>query len=133
MPASPPPIAALFHALADPARLAMVERLSRGPCSVGELAAPLPMTLAAALQHVQVLEKSGLIATEKVGRSRLCRLAPDGLPALQGWLDRHGAGHADADRAMEGEPALPQPRRARHHPQFRKAAQRLSPTSGGGC
>jgi DNA-binding transcriptional ArsR family regulator len=76
----------LFHALAEPNRRAMIERLSRGPATVKELAEPLPMTLAAALQHLQVLENCGVIRTEKVGRVRTCRLEPAGLRRAEEWL-----------------------------------------------
>jgi DNA-binding transcriptional ArsR family regulator len=81
----------VFFALGDPARRAMVDRLSRGPASVSELAAPFSMTLAAVVQHVQVLEQSGVITTEKVGRVRTCRLAPEGLAVAERWLARRRA------------------------------------------
>ncbi len=64
----------LFHALADPARRAMLERLSRGPAPVSELARPLPMSLPAAMQHLDVLEAAGLVRSEKVGRVRTCAI-----------------------------------------------------------
>lgn len=76
----------VFHALADPTRRAIVERLSKGPASVSELAAPLEMTLAAVVQHVQVLEESGIIRTEKVGRVRTCRIEFAGLVAAEKWI-----------------------------------------------
>ncbi|WP_419249673.1 ArsR/SmtB family transcription factor [Sandaracinus amylolyticus] len=76
----------VFHALGDPARRAMIDRLSRGPASVSELAAPFSMTLAAVVQHVQVLEASGVITTQKVGRVRTCQLAPEGLAAAERWI-----------------------------------------------
>lgn len=76
----------VFHALGDPARRAMVDRLSRGPASVSELAAPFAMTLAAVVQHVRVLEDSGVIVTEKVGRVRTCQLAPRGLATAERWI-----------------------------------------------
>src|SRR3546814_14269381 len=66
----------LFHALADPARRGMVERLSRGPASVSELARPLAMSLPSVMQHLQVLEASGLVRSEKAGRVRTCRIEP---------------------------------------------------------
>lgn len=75
-----------FHALADPSRRGMLDRLSRGPASVSELAAPLSMTLAAVVQHVQVLESTGLIHTEKVGRTRTCSMRPDALHNAEQWL-----------------------------------------------
>ena len=76
----------VFHALADPTRRRMVERLGDGPASVTTLAEPLPMTLAAVVQHVQVLERSGLVVTEKHGRVRTCRLEPGRLEALEEWI-----------------------------------------------
>jgi DNA-binding transcriptional ArsR family regulator len=75
-----------FHALADPTRRQMLERLATGPVSVGELAEPFTMTLAAVVQHVQVLESSGLVRTEKVGRVRTCTLDPDALDDAEQWL-----------------------------------------------
>ena len=77
----------VFQALGDPTRRAMVERLSAGPISVSSLAAPLPITLAAVVQHLQILEASGLVRTEKVGRVRTCRMEPDGLSVAERWID----------------------------------------------
>jgi DNA-binding transcriptional ArsR family regulator len=76
----------VFQALADPGRRAMVERLSRGPASVSELARPLPMSLAAVLQHVQVLEASGLVCSQKTGRTRTCSINPAGLRPAESWI-----------------------------------------------
>src|SRR6267154_3740902 len=76
----------VFQALADPSRRVMVERLSRGPASVSELARPLAMTLAGVLQHLQVLEASGLVRSEKAGRVRTCRIEPDALRAAEAWV-----------------------------------------------
>ena len=76
----------VFHALGDATRRAMVERISRGPVSVSELAAPLSITLAAVVQHVQVLEESGLVRTEKAGRMRTCRMEPAGLSVAEEWI-----------------------------------------------
>lgn len=64
----------------------MVERLVRGPASVSELAAPLDMSLAGVAQHLQVLETAGLVRSEKVGRVRTCRLAPEAVRAGEAWL-----------------------------------------------
>src|SRR5438093_5600985 len=75
-----------FHALADPGRRAMVERLCRGPASVSELARPLDMTLSAVVQHLAVLEASGLVRSEKVGRVRTCRVEPAALRAAEQWI-----------------------------------------------
>lgn len=77
-----------FHALADPARRAMVERLSRGPASVSELARPLAMSLPAVVQHLAVLQGSGLVASEKVGRVRTCRLEPAAMNLAEQWINQ---------------------------------------------
>jgi DNA-binding transcriptional ArsR family regulator len=77
----------LFHALADPARRAMVERLSRSPAPVSDLARPLPMSLPAAMQHLAVLEAAGLVRSEKVGRVRTCTLETAALSQAEHWLN----------------------------------------------
>jgi len=77
----------VFHALGDPTRRAMLERLCRGPASVTDLAQPLDVTLAAVVQHVQVLEHCGVVSTRKIGRVRTCRIVPDGLSVAQRWLE----------------------------------------------
>src|SRR5258708_38424489 len=73
----------VFHALGDPTRRALVERLSDGPISVSVLAKPLAITLAAVVQHLQILEKSGLVRTEKLGRVRTCRIETGGLSVVE--------------------------------------------------
>jgi DNA-binding transcriptional ArsR family regulator len=75
-----------LRALAEPTRRVIVERLSRGPATVSDLAKPFDMTLAAVVQHLQVLEETGLIRSEKVGRVRTCRLEPGGLNTLADWV-----------------------------------------------
>ena len=75
-----------FHALADATRRGILERLSQGPASVSELAQPYRTTLAAIHQHVQVLEASGLIVTEKTGRTRTCRISADAVARAEQWL-----------------------------------------------
>jgi DNA-binding transcriptional ArsR family regulator len=77
----------LFHALADPARRAMVERLSRGPAPVSELARPLPMSLPAAMQHIGVLEAAGIVRSTKVGRVRTCAIEPQVLSQAEQWIN----------------------------------------------
>lgn len=77
----------VFHALGDPTRRAIVEKLSEGPISVSHLARPLEITLAAVVQHLQILEKSGLVHTEKVGRVRTCRIEPKGLSVAEQWIE----------------------------------------------
>jgi len=76
-----------FRALADPARRDAVARLCSGPKSVTDLFAPLPIARPTMLQHVRVLEESGLIRTEKVGRVRLCHLNQPALRSVSDWLD----------------------------------------------
>lgn len=87
-----PPLDRVFHALADSGRLAIVARLSAGPASVGEIAAPLSMSTPRALQHLKVLEETGLIASEKSGRVRTCRLAPAGLARIADWAEARRRG-----------------------------------------
>jgi len=76
----------VFQALADPGRRVMVERLSLGPASVSELARPLAMTLAAVVQHVQVLESCGLVTSQKLGRTRTCTINPATLRSAEHWI-----------------------------------------------
>jgi DNA-binding transcriptional ArsR family regulator len=80
------PLDRLFQALADPTRRLLVERLSRGAASVSELAAPFDMSLPAVVQHLQVLEASGLIRSEKSGRVRTCRVEPAALRTAEDWI-----------------------------------------------
>jgi DNA-binding transcriptional ArsR family regulator len=77
----------VFHALGDPTRRAIVEKLSQGPVSVSTLAKPLDITLAAVVQHLQILEKSGLVHTEKIGRVRTCRIETKGLAVAEQWIE----------------------------------------------
>jgi DNA-binding transcriptional ArsR family regulator len=81
----------VFHALSDPTRRRIVEQLSLGPASVSELAAPLPMSMPAVVQHLQVLQASGLVQSEKVGRVRTCRLVVKRLDTVQDWIDARRA------------------------------------------
>ena len=85
----------VFQALADPGRRQMVERLTLGPASVSELARPLAMSLAAVLQHVQVLEASGLVRSQKTGRTRTCQIDPAALRSAEGWLTQRRTRLAD--------------------------------------
>jgi DNA-binding transcriptional ArsR family regulator len=88
-----------FQALADQSRRTMVERLTLGPASVSELAVPLAMSLAAVLQHVQVLESCGLVTTEKVGRTRTCRMERAAMTAAEQWIsDRRRGWETRLDR-----------------------------------
>ena len=100
----------LLQALADPTRRRIVERLGNGPASVTELAAPLPMSLPAVVQHLQVLERSGVIGTEKVGRVRTCHLEVERLDTVQHWIAaRRRAWERRLDRLGDvlADPALP--------------------------
>ena len=87
MPNQLPSLDQVFHALADPTRRGMVERLVRGPASVSELSRPLEMSLPAVLQHLQVLEASGLVRSEKHGRVRTCRIDPGALQLAEQWIN----------------------------------------------
>ena len=89
----------MFQALADPARRGMVERLTRGAASVSELAEPLDMTLSAVVQHLAVLEASGLVRTAKIGRVRTCQIEPKALRAAEQWIvDRRSVWQRRLDR-----------------------------------
>ncbi len=77
---------AAFHALADPTRRAVVSRLTKGPAPVKELAEPFDMGLPSFMKHLRVLEKDGLISSEKIGRVRTCRVNTERLAAAESWL-----------------------------------------------
>jgi DNA-binding transcriptional ArsR family regulator len=76
----------MFHALGDPNRRLLVERLSQGPLSVSELARPFDMSLSAVMQHLRVLETSGLVRSAKSGRVRTCRIEPPALRLVEHWI-----------------------------------------------
>ena len=98
----PAPPERVFHALGDPTRVAMVERLSRGPATVSEIARPLPMSLSAVVQHLAVLEGSGLISSRKAGRVRTCRIEPAALRGAEDWVaQRRALWEASLDRLGE--------------------------------
>jgi len=86
MQASQPQIDRIFHALGDPTRRAILDQLTRGPTSVTKLAEPLGITLTAVAQHLQLLEDSELVHTEKIGRVRTCRIEPAGFSRLEQWV-----------------------------------------------
>jgi DNA-binding transcriptional ArsR family regulator len=83
---SQPQLDVVFQALSDPTRRAIVERLGRGPASVSQLAQPFAMTLPAVVQHLHVLEASGLVRSEKIGRVRTCRIDGLALRTAEGWI-----------------------------------------------
>lgn len=104
-----------FDALGDATRRAIVEQLSHGPASVSQLAEPLGVSLAAVLQHLQVLERSQLVSSEKVGRVRRCRLEEQGLDALQRWIDdRRAYWQRRYDRLATALGEAEEPRPAQH-------------------
>ena len=86
-----PSLDRIFQALADPTRRVIVERLSRGRASVTELAEPLAMSLPAVLQHLQVLESSGVVRSEKTGRVRMCEIDADAMRKAEQWIARRRA------------------------------------------
>ena len=92
----------MFAALGDRSRREMVDQLSRGPASVSELARPLGISLPAVVQHLHVLEASGLVRSEKVGRVRTCRIEPAALRAAEDWVtERRRSWEARLDRLGE--------------------------------
>ena len=94
-----PDLDRIFHALADPGRRLMVDRLSQGPASVTQLGQPLAMSLAAVLQHVQVLQACGLVRSQKIGRTRTCSINPVALRSAETWIsERRGLWERRLDR-----------------------------------
>jgi DNA-binding transcriptional ArsR family regulator len=92
----------VFHALADPTRRAVIAQLSRGSATVSELAEPFDMALPSFLKHIGVLESSGLISSNKVGRVRTCKIKPKKMGIAQTWLDEQRAlWEGRADRLVE--------------------------------
>ena len=81
----------VFHAFGDPTRRKLVEQLSQGPVAASELTKPLGISLAAVVQHLQVLEQSGIVYTQKVGRVRTCHLAPTGFTVATQWINERRA------------------------------------------
>jgi DNA-binding transcriptional ArsR family regulator len=99
---SSPNIHRIFHALGDPTRRALVERLSEAPVSVSQLAEPFSISLAAVMQHLQILEECALVRTEKVGRVRTCRIEPKGFSVMEQWIkDRRTAWERRFDRLSQ--------------------------------
>ena len=89
----------VFHALSDATRRQMIEQLGSGPVSVSELAKPLGVSLAAVVQHLQLLEECALVRTQKIGRTRMCRMEPAGLSVVEKWIkDRRSSWERKLDR-----------------------------------
>jgi DNA-binding transcriptional ArsR family regulator len=78
-----------FSALSDPTRRDILERLSRGPASISELAHPFGISLPGVMKHVRILEGANLVTTEKKGRTRECRLGPEHMDEVMGWIERY--------------------------------------------
>jgi DNA-binding transcriptional ArsR family regulator len=98
-PVPEPPVDVVFHALSDANRRAMIDRLLDGPASVSELARPLSISLPAVVQHLHVLEGSGVVRSQKVGRVRTCEIEPQALGAAERWIsDRRALWEARLDR-----------------------------------
>jgi DNA-binding transcriptional ArsR family regulator len=113
-PMAEPPVDVVFHALSDANRRAMIDRLLDGPASVSELGRPLAISLPAVVQHLHVLEGSGLVRSHKVGRVRTCEIEPQALNAAERWIsERRAAWEERLDRLGEylaghGAEAAPQ-------------------------
>lgn len=106
------PLTAVFRALAEPSRRNIILRLSKGPATVSDLAAPLDMSLAAVMQHIQALEESGLLKSSKVGRVRTCELDPGMLELAEQWLsDRRVQWHAQSEQAASDDRPVPAKKR----------------------
>lgn len=103
------PLDRLFLALADPGRLGMVERLSRGPATVKELARPAGMRLPSALKHLKVLEEGGLVVSRKAGRTRTYAMRPGALAPIRDWMrEREAALNAAFDRLAQAIAGMPE-------------------------
>jgi DNA-binding transcriptional ArsR family regulator len=101
-PSPEPPIDVLFHALSDANRRTMIDRLLDGPASVSELARPLAISLPAVVQHLHVLEASGVVRSHKVGRVRTCEIEPRALSTAERWIsERRAMWEAQLDRLGE--------------------------------
>ena len=109
------PLNRIFYALSDPSRLSMVEELSKKEATVSELAQPFKMSMTAVVQHLQILEQSGLIRTRKLGRVRTCAIEPRSLEMVEGWLfQRRRFWERNLDRLGE---VLEQPKEQRKEKQ----------------
>jgi DNA-binding transcriptional ArsR family regulator len=101
-PGAEPPVDVVFHALSDANRRAMIDRLLDGPASVSELARPLSISLPAVVQHLHVLEDSGVVRSQKAGRVRTCEIEPLALSAAERWIsERRATWEARLDRLGE--------------------------------
>lgn len=101
MPAANDPLSLIFQALADPTRRGIVERLSRGSATVGELAEPYDVSRSAISQHLAVLERAGLIERTTAAQWRRCTLRPESLDAAHSWVAQHRAAWDDRFDRLE--------------------------------
>ncbi|MBB5832661.1 ArsR/SmtB family transcription factor [Brachybacterium aquaticum] len=101
MPPAEDPLSRVFHALADPTRRAIIERLAEGPVPAGQLAEPFAISRPAISQHLKVLEEAGLITRTAQARWRLCTLTPEPLEAATDWVERHRAVWSDRFDALD--------------------------------
>jgi DNA-binding transcriptional ArsR family regulator len=88
----------VFHALSDPTRRAIVERLGTGAASVTDLARPFTISMPAVMQHLRVLEQSGIVRSKKAGRVRTCRIEPTALEDAERWIQRQASWERRLDR-----------------------------------
>ena len=115
------PVDDVFRALGDPTRRDIVERLAAGAATVSQVAQPLDMTLSAVVQHLSVLESCGLVRSEKVGRTRTCRLEPGGLRLAEDWFaGRRALWERRLDRLGEVLQADLDAEQPRSHPPHRE-------------
>jgi DNA-binding transcriptional ArsR family regulator len=114
-----------FHALSDATRRAVLDRLTGGPASVSELAKPFDTTFASIVQHIQVLEASGLIVSEKIGRTRTCRISRDAVARVEQWLsERRQMWESRLDRLgaiLEGDKTQASGSKAKTAKKFRRS------------
>ena len=115
----------VFYALADPTRRAIVSVLGKGPASVSVLAAPFEMALPSFMKHLSVLERSGVIRSNKVGRVRTCEIRPKALSHAERWMaEQRAVWESRTDRMAAFAEALHQKEMSRDRPQPRKPRQR---------
>jgi DNA-binding transcriptional ArsR family regulator len=116
-----------FHALSDATRRAVLDRLTGGPASVSDLAKPFDATFASIVQHIQVLEASGLIVSEKIGRTRTCRISRDAVARVEQWLsERRQLWESRLDRLgaiLEGDKTQASDSKAKTTKKFRRSAR----------
>lgn len=91
----------VFHALVDPTRRAILDRLTEGDATVGRLSEPFPLSFAAVSKHLGVLERAGLVTRESRGRERMCRINPKAFEDARSWLEFHERLWSDRLNALD--------------------------------